>query len=123
MTRRSVLLIALVAFVGIGAVTAYNVREERKLAEVMARVDAAAQRRSVISYQAYLLIRPGMRVDDVIAVLGSAGKEVSRAEVPPVPGAMPRTVNTIHQWENADGSNVIVMFENGEVVSVSQAGL
>jgi hypothetical protein len=77
---------------------------------------AANQPPAGSSYTNYLRLREGMTRDQVVRILGSPGTEVSRSD-------LGGTSTVMYQWQNADGSNMNAMFQNGKLVSKAQFGL
>ena len=63
----------------------------------------------------YNRINTGMTYSQVSTILGDSGKELSRVDIK---GA-PLTVS--YQWQNTDGSNIIVMFQDDAVTTKAQA--
>jgi hypothetical protein len=63
----------------------------------------------------YNQITTGMSYSQVSTILGDGGKELSRVDIK---GA-PLTIS--YQWQNTDGSNIIVMFQDDAVMSKAQA--
>ena len=69
-----------------------------------------------ITYAKYSKIKDGMNYKDVVNILGVNGKELSRTSI----GGY---TTVMLMWENPDGSNMNVMFQNGEVITKAQFGL
>ena len=63
----------------------------------------------------YNKISTGMSYSQVSTILGDGGKELSRVDIK---GA-PLTIS--YQWQNTDGSNIIVMFQDDAVTTKAQA--
>jgi hypothetical protein len=68
------------------------------------------------SLSQYSRIEMGMSGADVLAVMGDGGREMSHSEIAGISTAM-------YMWQNADGSNMNVMIQNGRVVNKAQFGL
>jgi hypothetical protein len=64
----------------------------------------------------YDQIRTGMSISRVQSVIGDSGEEISS-------GGNSEYYFKALSWQNSDGSNVVVNFDNGFVSSKSQAGL
>ena len=64
----------------------------------------------------YQRLQTGMSYSRVMEIMGQPGEEVSTNDIAGVE-------TTAYQWRNPSGSNMIVIFQNGELVSKSQAGL
>lgn len=69
-----------------------------------------------LTYKAYLYLETNMSYENVRDIFGFNGKEQSESSLSDI-----KTV--IYQWQNDDGSNVIVTFQNDRLVSKAQAGL
>ena len=69
-----------------------------------------------MSGEEYSRVETGMSYSQVVDIVGSRGKEMSRTSLG---GHTSVTV----LWENWDGSNMIVSFSNDRVVTKAQAGL
>ena len=64
----------------------------------------------------YEAIRDGMSYEDVVKIIGRKGEESART-------SMSGQTSVIYTWKTWTGSNVIVQFLNGSVVTKAQAGL
>ncbi len=64
----------------------------------------------------YDQIQTNMHHDRVVKILRSSGTELSRVEL----GGY---LTIMVEWQNRDGSNMNVMFQNGYVISKAQSGL
>lgn len=112
-------------------IVGYGWWEDWQVAQAMAKVRAAEGGQTyggrdaspTITYAEFSGIRTGMYLSEVVALVGHPGQQASYSEVPPIEGLTSRIIHTAQQWENADGSNALVMFENGKVISKAQAGL
>lgn len=71
----------------------------------------------------YDRIREGMDLEAVRRTMGGPGELVSGSRTPAVPGVRAPIDTLMYMWENADGGNCHVMFQNGHVVSKAQVGL
>jgi len=63
----------------------------------------------------YNQITTGMSYSQVSTILGDGGKELSRVDIKGVP------LTISYQWQNTDGSNIIVIFQGDAVTSKAQA--
>jgi hypothetical protein len=63
----------------------------------------------------YNQITTGMTYSQVSTILGDSGKELSRVEIKGVP------LTISYQWQNTDGSNMLVIFQDDAVTSKAQA--
>ena len=99
---------------------------QRSLDESKQRLAAAKEQAQLLrevsapsepySLKMYASLKPGMTHSAVKVVLGSGGTEKSSSSV--------GGISTIAlSWQNDDGSNMILMFQNGRLVSKAQAGL
>jgi hypothetical protein len=57
-----------------------------------------------------------MSIEQVERILGISGRIIAETN-------MLDTVGQVYSWKNADGSNAIVEFKDGQVVAKAQAGL
>ena len=71
---------------------------------------------SGITWGKYSRLYTGMSYRQAVSVLGSSGTESSRNQIGDL-------VTVAYTWQNADGSNIIAMFQNDGLVQKSQAGL
>ena len=69
-----------------------------------------------ITKSMYDRIKNGMSYSQVVSIVGQKGKELSRSE-------MEGISTVIYMWQNDDGSNMNVMFQNGKVIQKAQFGL
>lgn len=69
-----------------------------------------------ITASKFTQIHSGMSYEDVVDIMGSPGSEQSSSDVAGFN-------TTMVQWANADGSNAMIMFQNGRVTMKSQFGL
>lgn len=70
----------------------------------------------VYSMSQFNRVQNGMTLDQVVDIMGDGGTKSVDQEVAGYTGQ-------IYTWQNPDGSNMIVQFQNGEVVTKAQAGL
>lgn len=68
-----------------------------------------------ITKDMYEKIEAGMTIDEVESVLGK-GEETAKTEAAGI-----TIVN--YQWTNSDGSNIQIIFQEGKVNTIAQAGL
>lgn len=90
-----------------------HVAEQRKKRE-----EAAARRARLnpATLAKYHRIETGMTPDEVHEIMGSWGKEQARVEAAGI-------LTVSYSWQNQDGANMTVMFQNGKVTSKGQFGL
>ena len=86
---------------------------DRKLADLKAKRGMPIS--ATYSMSDYNKITTGMSYSQVSTILGDSGKELSRVDIK---GA-PLTIS--YQWQNDDGSNIIVMFQDDAVTTKAQA--
>lgn len=77
----------------------------------------------IVSLQKYHRIQMGMSYNQVVEIIGTHGNELSRNEMPGVPGVMPGIVTVMYMWQNSDGSNMNAMFQNNKLMNKAQFGL
>jgi predicted RNA-binding Zn-ribbon protein involved in translation (DUF1610 family) len=70
----------------------------------------------VVTIAEYERIQEGMTYDQVSAIIGEAGEEISRSDI-----AGYRTV--MYAWKNSNGSNMNAMLQNGRLITKAQFGL
>lgn len=70
----------------------------------------------VVTGVKYERIQEGMTYDQVLAIIGSAGEELSRSDIAGYTTVM-------YSWKNSNGSNMNAMFQNGKLVNKAQFGL
>ena len=68
-------------------------------------------------------INQGMAYSDCVKILGGSGTLVSENVMPGIPDIMPSLKTSAYSWENDNGSNIMLMFQNDELISKAQAGL
>jgi hypothetical protein len=69
-----------------------------------------------ITKSMYDRIQNGMSYRQVISIIGQEGEELSRTEMVDISTVM-------YMWQNDDGSNMNIMFQNGKVIQKAQFGL
>ena len=70
----------------------------------------------VVTMGQFQSISEGMSVDEVKSIMRSDGElQVSNA--------MPGYTGEIRMWQNPDGSNMSIQFQNGKVITRAQYGL
>jgi hypothetical protein len=72
--------------------------------------------RPVVTMAQYEAIQSGMTYEQVSQIIGSAGEEMSRAEMAGFESAS-------YSWQNPDGSNVMAVFSDGALQTKAQFGL
>jgi hypothetical protein len=77
----------------------------------------------VITLDEYNQVSDGMSYSQVVSIVGEDGKENSSSTMPGVPGYTEAIITKAYSWQNADGSNMICMFQNDRLISKAQAGL
>lgn len=71
---------------------------------------------ALVTAAAFQQIQSGMRYEQVRAIIGAPGEEMSRME-------LAGTTTVMYSWANTDGSNMNAMFQNGALISKAQFGL
>ena len=126
MTKPKVNLIAIaliiVAIAGLGYM-GYQFKRDRDTKESLAALEKIRAETAIIlgntatiTNADFIEIGTGWNYDRVKSVLRNDGKEVSRVELGGIS-------TVVYQWTNTDGSNVIITFQDGKLVSKAQAGL
>lgn len=77
----------------------------------------------VVTRANYDEIKTGMSYSEVVDIIGSEGDEAASTSMEGVEGVMPSITTKIYSWQNSDGSNMNVTFQNDEMISKAQAGL
>lgn len=70
----------------------------------------------VVTRREYEQVNDGQTYEEVTAIIGQPGREISSSDL-----AGMRTV--MYSWSNADGSNMNAMFQDGKLVTRAQFGL
>lgn len=68
-------------------------------------------------------VQPGMTYEQVKDIMGDPGKMNGETKSPSIEGVMDEITIRSYQWQNSDGSNMIVSFTNNQVDTKAQAGL
>jgi hypothetical protein len=69
-----------------------------------------------VTMRMYEVIQPGCSADLAFRILGMRCQELSRSDIGGV-------TTSYYMWQNADGSNLSLMFQNGSVAIRGQFGL
>ena len=93
------------------------------MASCGAAMDPLALSEPAVTHSEFQRIRTGMTYGQVVEIIGIHGEEMSRTEMPGVPGVMASTVTVMYAWSNPDGSNMNAMFQNDALISKAQFGL
>jgi len=75
-----------------------------------------------VTYEDYNKVKEGMTYEEVVEVVGEEGDQMSSINIEGA-GQFEGASSKAYKWQNSDGSNMIVMFSNGEVMSKSQTML
>lgn len=76
-----------------------------------------------ITMAKYNQVQDGMGYSNVCSIMGENGQEMSSSSMPGVPGMIPSITTKAYGWQNPEGSNTIIMFQNDKMVMKSQFGL
>lgn len=92
--------------------------EDRRPEGVVESTDQRQRREArephpVVSKAQYDLIKPRMSYEQVVAIIGSQGEEMSRNE-------LAGYTTVMYSWANADGTNMNAMFQNNRLVQKAQ---
>lgn len=80
-------------------------------------VEEVATDTSGVTMENYGKLETGMSYEEVVAILGEPGEEISSNEIGGIKNAM-------YMWEaDSFGGNMNAMFQNGELIQKSQFGL
>jgi hypothetical protein len=77
----------------------------------------------VVTRSEYMSIQEGMSYEQVKNLIGEPGMELASTTMPEVEGVMEKVDTKIIGWQNLDGSNANVTFQNDKVIMKAQAGL
>jgi hypothetical protein len=77
----------------------------------------------IVSRSEYEQISYGMSYSQVASIIGYEGIQTSGGTMDGIPGVMPSLTTEMYMWQNSDGSNLIVMFQNDALVNKTQTGL
>ena len=79
---------------------------------------------SHINWTSYERIEKGMTYEQVSAILGSCGRQVSFNSAELQPGFTWDTMVTeVYRWTNREGASIMAMFGHGKLREKSQQGL
>ncbi len=87
----------------------------------LAGCDGASPKK--ITMEKFNKIQDGMSYQQVSEIVGDPGKLGASTTMPAVPGVMGAIESKIYMWQNPDGSNMNVQFQNNKVIGKAQAGL
>ena len=76
-----------------------------------------------ITKEQYQRIEMGMSYAEVCKIIGWPGDEMSRNQINGVNGVMPTIDTVMYGWSNANGSNILLMFQNDRLIQRAQFGL
>lgn len=68
-------------------------------------------------------IQSGISYRQCADIMGGPGTLEAESTMQGIPGIMPTTVIKSYSWQNPDGSNLSIMFENDSMNMKAQAGL
>lgn len=68
-------------------------------------------------------LQPGMSYAQTTEILKDKGQLTSETKTPAVPGFMDEIHVKAYSWQNPDGSNIIIMFQNDKLDTKAQVGL
>ena len=71
----------------------------------------------------YQRIENGMSYQEVVAIIGSPGEEMSQNKIDGVPGVMDAITTIMYQWTNSNGSSMNAIFQNDSLMQKAQFGL
>jgi hypothetical protein len=86
-------------------------------------LDSVDNMEDVVTYSEYQRIQDGMTYQQVVSIIGQAGEEISRNNIDGIPGVMESVETVMYSWENWDGTNMNVIFQNNELFQKAQFGL
>jgi hypothetical protein len=122
-TRRAVKWIVIVAvclvavFVVLGLVISRPSADQANQAYQGAQQNLSpAAQGGGVTLSEFNAIQSGMTLQQVQQVVRSSGTQISNLDTA-------GTSNWVYQWQNGDGSNMNVQFQNGVVIGKAQAGL
>lgn len=122
LNSKTSIAIALAVVLAIAGYFAYTLKRENDLKisndaleKSGARIDALLNRTS-ITLPDYIEISEGWSYDRVKVLLKVDGIEQASNEIGGV-----KTI--IYKWQNSDGGNILLTFQDGKLVSKAQAGL
>jgi len=78
---------------------------------------------SGITLDEYNQIKNGMSYQQVVSIIGVEGESISENSMDGIPGVMKSVSTKAYLWQNSDGSNMMVMFQNNKMIQKSQFGL
>ena len=115
-TLTGIAVLVVVAFLAIkNTVGMFSENESSKAFKQILSRQSSNSSSATYSMSDYNQITTGMSYSQVSSVLGDSGKELSRVEIKGVP------LTISYQWQNTDGSNMLVIFQDDAVTSKAQA--
>jgi hypothetical protein len=112
-----VVVVAIIAKIKIESLWPYeNVDNWRKSWQEAIKYSSPLAPSPVVTKAKYDQILEGMSYEQVKAVIGKPGEELSRSDL-----AGYKTI--LYQWMNYNGSNMNAMFQNGRLIQKAQFGL
>lgn len=107
-----------VALLGIGAVAASNTVDD----DGRVRMPTFGGE-PVITLAEYELLVDGISYEEAVEIIGAPGAEQSSSTTPPLPGHPNGMRTAMYAWTNPGGSNAMLTFQDGKLMSRAQFGL
>jgi uncharacterized protein DUF3862 len=104
------LLIILLAALAIGAGLYLSIRPET---QGSSNEQSEVQ---IVTKAKYDSVQAGMSYDQVRAIMGDPGEEISQSDIAGYTSVM-------YAWKNSNGSNMNALFQNGKLINKAQFGL
>jgi hypothetical protein len=77
----------------------------------------------IIDQSKYGNVHEGMSYSEVVSIVGNSGSETSSNHTEGIKGVMESIDTKSYSWQNSDGSNMMVIFQNDKLISKAQFGL
>ena len=87
---------------------------------VMRIIQVYAYRQSWVTNAQFRQLQNGISYREAVAFLGRPGREVSSTRIPTTMGEF---VVTTYSWHNVDGSSIILVFMDDELIEKARIGL
>jgi len=105
------LLVAVAAFSILGIIVELGRRQVPS-----SNPGSSAKASDRVTAEQYSRVESGMSYTEVVALMGVPTEELSKSQIR-------GTTTVAYSWRNYDGSNALIMFQNGRVISKAQAQL
>jgi hypothetical protein len=109
-------IVALIAMYGIAVAVHSTTVSVQQAHEAYGGATQNLQQASSITLSEFNAVQTGMSIQQVQTIMGSTGTQTVHQDLAGISG-------DIYSWQNSDGSNMNVQFQNGAVITKAQFGL